>query len=114
MKQTVNFCDFCDAFRNHGRQDSFSHEGKRALFDWIEEIDEDCGRETELDVVALDCEFSEHASALDCIKDMGYGFEPGWHDDDDGDDPRERNALEWLNNRTTVITFDGGVIIQGF
>ena len=26
----------------------------------------------------------------------------------------EALALEWLNDRTTVITFDGGIIIQNF
>jgi hypothetical protein len=36
MKQKVNFYDFCDAFRSYGRQDSFSYEAQRALFDWLE------------------------------------------------------------------------------
>lgn len=107
MKQTVNFYDFCDAFHSHGRQDSFSYEGKRALFDWIEEIDEECGTETELDVIALDCYYSEYASALDCIKD--YDFTP------EGDDEeKEESAAEWLREQTILIAFDGGIIIQDF
>ena len=27
---------------------------------------------------------------------------------------QEALALEWLQDRTTVITFDGGIIIQNF
>jgi hypothetical protein len=110
MKQTVNFHDFCDAWRNHGRNDSFTHEGKRALFDWIEQIDEDCGTETELDVVALDCDFSEHASAISAISDLGYDYNP----EGDDDDEREEDAALWLGEHTATLRFNGGVIIQGF
>ena len=59
MKQQVNFSQFIDAFRDYGRHDQFTYQAKRALFDWIEEMDDDCGTESELDVVALCCEFSE-------------------------------------------------------
>ena len=60
MKQTINFYDFERAFRDHDRQDQFTYEGKRALFDWCEQFDADCGTETELDVIALCCEFTEY------------------------------------------------------
>lgn len=59
MKTTVNIHDFREAFRSMGRENSFSYEGLGALFEWIEELDESCGTETELDVIALDCEFRE-------------------------------------------------------
>jgi hypothetical protein len=110
MKQSVNLNDFCDAWRNHGRNDSFTHEGKRALFGWIEQIDEECGTETELDVVALDCGYSEHASALDAISDQGFDYDP----EGDDDDEKEENAALWLEGQTILIRFNGGVIIQEF
>lgn len=110
MKQTVNFNDFCDAWRKHGRNDSFSYEGKRALFDWIEQIDEQCGTETELDVVELDCYFSEHGSALEAISNHGYDYEP----EGDDDEEKEEDAAEWLEERTDLIRFNGGIIIQDF
>lgn len=59
MKQTIGFCGFCDAFRNMGRNENFSYEGKRILFDYLERLEEDTGDETELDVIALCCEYSE-------------------------------------------------------
>jgi len=35
MKQTINFSQFCDAF-GESYKNSFSYEGKRALFDYLE------------------------------------------------------------------------------
>jgi hypothetical protein len=61
-------------------------------------------KEIELDVIALCCEFSEHKSALDAAADYGY----------DVDDESEENAMQFLRDNTTVIEFDGGIIIQQF
>lgn len=110
MKQTVSKSDFRDAFVACGRKDSFSYEGLGALFDWIEEMDEGCGTEMELDPIAICCDFSEHESAIDCLSDNGYGFEP----EGDDDDEKEESALEYLREHTLVIEFTGGIIIQGF
>jgi len=62
MKQTVQFCDFQDAFFRMGRNDTFSYEGKRALFDYLEQYEQDCGTEIELDVIALcrSCHIKRH------------------------------------------------------
>ena len=59
MFKRVGFNDFRDAFHNMGRDNHFSYEGLRILFDWIEQLDEDTGQDTELDVIALCCEFDE-------------------------------------------------------
>ena len=63
MKQTINFSQFCDAFHNMSREGDFSYEGKKALFYFLEEMEEDTGEEMEIDVIALCCEFSEYGSA---------------------------------------------------
>ena len=111
MKEQVNFCDFQDRFRGHNRQDQFSYEGKKALFDYLEEMEESCGTEIELDVIALCCEFTEYETAADCIHDAGYDFEP---DADLDEDEKEESCLDYLRDNTQVITFDGGIIIQDF
>ena len=110
MKQSINFSQFADAFRDHDRKENFSLEGLRALFDFLEDVDEQCETETELDVIALCCEFSEYNSAVDCITEAGYDFEP------EETEPEEtaEEALEYLIDRTMVITFDSGIIIQNF
>ena len=111
MKQTVTKSAFIDAFRNAGREDNFSYEGLCAPYEWLEEIGEETGQEVELDVGALCCRFSEYGSALECINDAGYDFEP---DEDDDEDDQEDEALDWLRQRTAIITFPGGIIIQDF
>ena len=111
MYQTVNFYDFERAFVTADRADSFSYHGKRALFDYLEEMEDDtgAGNGIELDVVAICCDFSEYSSALEAVKD--YGFTPLQYCDDE---ETEENALEWLQDQTTALSFDGGVIIQAF
>jgi len=109
MKSNVGRCEFSDAFRDMGRGDSFSYDGLNALYDYLEQLEEDTGEEIELDVIALDCKYSEYDSALEVAEE--YGWEP---DEDDDEDEREEAALRWLQDRTTVITFTGGVIVAGF
>ena len=58
MKQTINSHKFHLAFEEL-RPDNFSYEGLSLLFDYFESLDEDTGEETELDVIAICCDFSE-------------------------------------------------------
>lgn len=59
MKNTVNFSQFCDAFRSCNRNENFSYDGKRVLFDFLEQWEGETGQPYELDVIALCCEYSE-------------------------------------------------------
>ena len=93
----VNFGAFCDAWRNHGREDSFTYAGKRALFDWLEDYSDALGEPVELDIVDLDCEFAEY-SDLEEVQGDYSGIE----------------SQEDLEDRTTVLRFDGGLIIASF
>ena len=109
MKQTVNSSDFVDAFRAHNRQDQFSYSGLHALFEYLEQIEEDTGEEMELDVIALCCDFSEYPSAKEAAT------EQGWEADAEADeDDNEEAALAWLTDRTQVIPHEKGIIIQSF
>lgn len=109
MKQTVDFSIFDNAFRDMGRTDNFSYHARRALFDYLEELENDTGTETELDVVALCCDFSEFSSGIEAAKE--YGFEV---DAEQEEEEQEESALGWLRDNTTVIEFNGGLVIQGF
>lgn len=97
----VTFSSFCDTFFKMDRANQFSYDGKRALFDYLESI-EDESEQMELDVIALCCDFTEFETALQAALD--YGF----------DGESEKDALKWLNDRTIVIRFDTGIIIQNF
>jgi len=103
MKKTVNFSDFCDAFVSANRDDSFSYEGKKALFDYFEELERDCGEEIELDVIAFCCEYSEYESVQEVMDqyqiikaDLGLELV---HDDDEVIEALE----EYLRDRTQVV-----------
>lgn len=108
MKTTVSSHSFVEAFRAAGRESQFTRAALFALFDYLESYEEDCGVEFELDPIAICCEWAEHSSAREAADD--YGFEPTGDDDD----AREKSALEWLQNCTQVIEFDGGIVIQQF
>ncbi len=99
---------FLDAFRAYGRNDQFSRTALVALFDYYEQLEEETGEEIELDVVAICCDWSEFGTALEAAKE--YGFEP---DGDDADE-NEEAALDWLNDKTTVLKSGDSVVVLGF
>ena len=59
MKTNINFSQFCDAFGEE-RKNQFTYEGKKALFEYIEQYEEKTGTESELDIIALCCEYTEY------------------------------------------------------
>ena len=109
MKQTVNSSDFVDAFRTHNRMDQFSYEGLKALFEYLEQHEEDTGEETELDVIAICCDFSEYSTATEAATEHGWEADAEADDDDN-----EEAALEWLQGQTTAIPHEKGIIVQSF
>jgi len=96
MKQAVTFSDFTNAFRAHGREDQFSYDALRVLFDWFERLDDDCDTETELDVIAICCEFSEQP-----WKDIASDYSVDLGDCDD-DDERRAAVIDHLEYNTSV------------
>ena len=62
MFKRINFAEFEAAFNRMGRGDQFSPEALRALFDYLEDIENDTHCPIELDVVALCLEFEERDS----------------------------------------------------
>lgn len=87
----------------------WSRSGARALIEHLEQLEEDCGTEIEFDAVSIRCGFSEYSSALEAAKDQGFEPEEG-----EDEDTMEASALDWLCDRTEVITFPEGVIIRSF
>ena len=113
MKRTVSESEFVQAFKDYGRDSSWSGTALEALYYWLVDLEDYMDVEMELDVVALDCDFAEYDTALDAAQE--YGYEPD-EDDLDGMDAQdiEDLAREWLEQRTTVIEADGSVVVQGF
>ena len=102
MKTTITQTAFHEAFERMGRDGQFSHAARVELFKWLEEIDaQGCGVESELDVIALCCHFAEFPDVLTAARESGFA----------GD---EADAMDWLSDRSVVLEFPGGVLIENF
>jgi len=75
MKKDVNFDTFSDSF-GESYKNNFSYEGKKALYDYLINYEEETETELELDPIAYCCDFSEYENLkelkgeYDSIKDM--------------------------------------------
>lgn len=108
--KSIDIYGFRRAFTDYSRADQFSYDGLGALFDWLSEMSDDCTEPYrcdcamlrvyyELDVIELCCEFTEYSNLAE-IKDIYSNT--------------EINNIDDLRDYTTVIEFDGGIIIQDF
>jgi hypothetical protein len=99
MKSTVNESQFIDAFTKMNRENNFSYEGRKALFEYLEQYEQDTGTEVELDVIALCCEYSEYENLAEFQKDYGKEYE----------------SMKDIEDATQVIKIDDeSFIIQQF
>jgi hypothetical protein len=102
MKQTINLNDFRNAFQRMDRGNQFSYEALELIYDYLEEIDPD----SELDVIAICCDFQEMTPRE--IADA-YGYEV----EEDGNEMQ--NVLDCLHDETSVIgTTDETIIFVNF
>mgnify|MGYP003151881747 CR=1 FL=1 len=78
MYQQVSKLDFVNAFKKL-RPDNFSYEGLIALYNYIENLEQDTGEEEKLDVIMFCCSYSEYKdleeykqnySSINSIKDI--------------------------------------------
>ena len=99
MKKTINEYQFSDAFVEMGRENQFSYEGRKALFNYLEQYEEETGSEMELDVIALCCEFTEYENIEEFNNNYG----------------KECETLDEVAEYTQVIDInDESFIIQDF
>lgn len=99
MRKTVYQSDFIQAFTNMGRGSQFSEAGLSALFDYLEQYEDDTGVELELDVIGLCCDFTEYDNMAEFRGEYGDKYE----------------TIEDIEQATTVIMIDDeAFIIQAF
>lgn len=108
MKQTLTVSNIADALYND-RNAGWSYAGAVALAEYLDNLDEETGEETELDVIAIRCDFSEYGSAA-----AAYEQQTGEEPEGASTEEKEENALAYLRDNTTVIEFDGGIICQDY
>jgi len=96
MIQTVYLDDFRQAFHNMGRGDQFSYEALELIFDYLEECDPD----SELDVIAICCDFCE--MTMDEILDS-YDIVDADPDYFADEDDKKDEVIRFLENSTSVV-----------
>lgn len=94
MKSTINLHDFREGFKRLERN-NFSYEGLGVLFEFLEQLEKDTGTEFEYDPIGICCAFDEYGDIDAAAED--YSITP-----------------EELRDRTTVLKFEGGVIVENF
>ena len=98
MKNTVTEYQFIDSFPN-SYKDNFSYEGKKALYEYLTQLENDCDMELELDPTAFCCEYSEYEGIQEFKDDYGVRY----------------NSISDIRDCTQVIMInDYSFIIQNF
>jgi hypothetical protein len=97
--KAIDLYEFRRAFSDYNRANNFSYEGLGALFDWLDELAADTGTPYELDVIALCCEFTEYSDLAEIQETYSS---------------TDIDSIDDLRDHTSVIEFDGGLIIQDF
>jgi len=103
MKKTLSFCDFEKEFIDSNCYNDFGYEGLKALFNFLEEYEQESGEELELDVIALCCDYTKFDSAQEAYKEYNSD-----------ETVTEEEAFDWLQERTFVCLYEEGIIIQVF
>ena len=115
MKNTLSVYEIAHALQDDSNA-GWSYEGSKALAEYLDNLDQESGEDTELDVVAIRCDWSEYESAQDAASNYSWEFDGDEDeiDPDELDDLKEESALEYLQGKTQVIEFTGGIIIANF
>ena len=95
MKDTITQSNFTDEMIKHG----FSYEGTKALFDHLEQYEQDSDHELEFDPIAFRCDFDEYKN----LKEVKNNYD-------------DIKNLDDLRNHTTVIEIPNTerLIIQAY
>jgi len=91
MKRNVNEYDFVRSFDEMNRGDNFSRAGRFALFEYLTDLEDDCGIEFELDVIGLCCDFSEYT-----LEEYNNAYDTQYTED---------NYEEEISNNTILINY---------
>lgn len=103
MIETINFYEFSDRFlQSDNYKNNFSYEGLKALFNYLEEYEEETGEQIEFDMIAICCDYTEYSNWKELKADYKDYF-------------KENNIknIEDLKDYCQVIELEnGGIIIS--
>lgn len=98
--QTIDETGFIQGFQD-ARIIAFSTNGLKALYEHITDRERDEGEDYEFDPMDLTLRFTQHNNALEALNEVPSTM-------------TEDEARDELEGCTTLITFDGGVIILDY
>lgn len=102
MVQKINFQDFVDGFKKAGRENQFSYDALKLIFEFMEEIEEVIEKTIEYDVIGICCDFSEYT-----LKDFNNDFETDFESLDE--------VEKYLSFDTTVIgKTEDSIVFQNY
>tara|TARA_Y100001963_G_scaffold117461_1_gene163410 strand:+ start:152 stop:478 length:327 start_codon:yes stop_codon:yes gene_type:complete len=88
MIMTLTENDFIELTNKYSQyKDNFSHVGKKALFEYLQEYEQDTGEQIEFDYISLCCEYSEYETEQDLLQEYSS------------------KSLESLREETEIIEF---------
>lgn len=112
MKETLTTNQIADAIHAVYDGANFTRAGAYALAEYLEEYENDTGEELELDPIAFACEYAEYTTLVECVKETVSDDEQA--NLKDGDGFNDDLIRDYLNENSTLVEFDGGLIIRSF
>jgi hypothetical protein len=117
MKQTLTTSQVADMLMQDDNA-AWSYAGARAIAEHLEQLEEDTGADMDFDRVAIRCDFSEYEGLRQWAEDY-FGSISAWEsalsiEEDTLPDDVDDKIREYINDRGTLIEFDGGVIVSSF
>ena len=113
MKTTLNTHDITNALFND-KNAAWSYNGAKALAEYLEQYEEDCDIELELDVVAIRCTYTECEDLEEWARSYFTNNQfKSLFEDLEGDDLDEEIA-QYIEERGTLLEFEGGAIVSEF
>ena len=97
----VTQSEFIDTFKQSElRKNNFSYDGLIALFEYLEDLEEDTGEQINFDMVSICCDYSEYKNLEEFIND--YQDSTELHENLDYSE-----IISVLREHTEVIEFEG-------
>lgn len=108
MKTSISLYDFRNAFMQAGRKDQFSYDGLEIIFKYIEDVEDSCGQEFELDVIGICCDYAEDEARGIA---ESYGIDISGMSDEDA----EITVLQYLEDHSAFVgSSQSGIVYRQF
>jgi len=108
MKLTIGTYDIAD-YLVADTYGAWTRSGSLAMAEWLEQMEEDSGIEMEFNACEIRCSYSEYASVMEAASE--YGWEA---DASEYAEQQEAAARHFLEERTEIRLFSGGVLVLNF